>query len=111
MSQVINTPQIAFPFEIMANGLVREVEQDSLDEIAMSIEIILRFPLGSRFELPNFGVPDLSFRLTTEDLAALLAEHVSRWESRARIFIEERPDQWNTMVRDFTIRVEGRMGH
>lgn len=107
---ILNTPQIAFPFEIMPSGTVREVEQDTLDEIAMSIEIILRFPLGSRYELPNFGVPDLSFRLSTEDLASILAEHVLRWETRARIFIEERPDQWNQMVRDFTIRVEGRMG-
>lgn len=106
----LNTPQIAFPFEIMSNGLVREVEQDTLDEIAMSIEIILRFPLGSRAELLTFGVPDLSFRLSNEDLSALLTEHVTRWEKRARIFIEERPDQWNQMVRDFTIRVEGRMG-
>jgi len=106
----LNTPQIAFPFEILPSGLVREVEQDSLDEIAMSIAIILRFPIGSRYELPNFGVPDLSFRLSTEDLSSLLAEHISRWEPRARIFIEERPDQWNQMVRDFTIRVEGRMG-
>lgn len=106
----LNTPQIAFPFEILPSGLVREVEQDSLDEIAMSVEIILRFPLGSRAELLNFGVPDLTFRLSTEDLSALLMEHVTRWESRARIFIEERPDQWDQMVRDFVIRVEGRMG-
>jgi phage baseplate assembly protein W len=107
----LNTPQIAFPFEIMDNGLVREVEQDSLDEIAMSVKIILSFPIGSRFELPNFGVPDASFRLNTEDIGSILAEHVSRWESRARIFIEERPQQWDQMVRDFTVRVEGRMGN
>jgi phage baseplate assembly protein W len=110
MSHVIDTPQIAFPFEIMPNGRVREVEQDSLDEIAMSVEIILRFPIGSRAELTAFGVPDPSFRLSTEDLGNLLAEHITRWESRARIFIEERPEQWNQMVRDFTIRVEGRVG-
>jgi phage baseplate assembly protein W len=106
----LNTPQIAFPFEITSGGLVREVEQDTLDEIAMSVEIILRFPIGSRAELTDFGIPDLTFRLSNEDLSALVAEHVTRWETRARILIEERPEQWNQMVRDFMVRVEGRMG-
>jgi phage baseplate assembly protein W len=106
----LNTPQIAFPFEILPNGTVREVEQDTLDEIAISIGIILRFPLGSRAELPNFGIPDPTFRLFNEDVASILAEHVSRWEDRARIFIEERPGDWQQMVRNFIVSVEGRTG-
>lgn len=103
----INTPQLAYPFEITASGAVREVEQDSLDEIAMSIEIILRYPLGYRDELPEFGIPDLGFRESTEDIAAMLADYVTRWETRAPVFIEEQPQQWDQMVREFLIRLQG----
>jgi phage baseplate assembly protein W len=103
-----DTPQIALPFEIMANGRVREVEQDTLDEIAMSIQTILMYRIGDRIELPAFGVPEPLFRENTEAIGVMLAEHISRWEERAQIFIEERPGDWDDMVRAFMVRVEGR---
>src|SRR4051812_22012606 len=101
------TPQIAIPFEILSDGTVREVEQDSMDEIAMSVEAILRYPLNYREELPEFGLPDLAFTEDTQDLSQLIQSHVERWEDRVKILVEERPDQWNTMVREFTARLEG----
>jgi phage baseplate assembly protein W len=103
-----NTPQIAVPFEITATGLVREVEQDSLDEIAISVQNILAYRIGDRVELPVFGVPEPLFRLTSEDVSSILAEHVSRWEDRAQIFIEERPGDWDNMVRQFIVEIQGR---
>lgn len=107
ISQRIDTPQISYPFEILQSGKVREVEQDTLDEIGMSVEIILRYQTGTRDELPEFGVPDILFTESNEDLSGVLAEHVSRWETRAPVFIEERPGDWDTMVRHFTARIEG----
>lgn len=103
----IDTPQLAYPFEITSSGAVREVEQDTLDEIAMSIEIILRYPLGYRDELPDFGIPELAFRESTEDISSMLADYVSRWETRAAAFVEEQPQQWDQMVREFLIRLQG----
>jgi phage baseplate assembly protein W len=103
-----NTPQIAVPFEIMDSGHVREVEQDSLDEIAISVQNILAYRIGDRVELPTFGVPEPLFRLTSEDVSSILAEHVSRWEERAHILIEERPGDWDNMVRQFIVEIQGR---
>jgi phage baseplate assembly protein W len=108
MAQKIDTPQLAYPFEISPTGAVREVEQGDIDEIAMSIEIILRYPLGYRDELPDFGIPELSFRESTEDIASILGDYVTRWESRAPLFIEEREHEWDQMVRQFLIRIQGR---
>lgn len=99
-----DTPQIAYPFEILSSGKVREIEQDSIDEIAMSVEMILRYPLGYREELPEFGAPDLTFT-TAADTSQILADHVTRWEPRAPIFIEERPADWERMYRKFVVRV------
>lgn len=107
MAESIDTPQIALPFEILSSGRVREVEQDSLDEIAMSVEAILRYPLDYREELPEFGVPDLTFAEAHDDQSTILAEHVARWEPRAEIFIEERPADWDRMIRNFVVQVQG----
>ena len=104
---VFNTPQLSLPFEILPNGLVREVEQDTLDEIAMSVEAILRYRIGDRVELPSFGSPEPLFRESSEDIGSMLAEAVSRWEDRAHVFIEERPGEWGDMVRAFVVRLEG----
>jgi phage baseplate assembly protein W len=100
------TPQIALPFEILSDGTVREVEQDSVEEIAMSVEAILRYPLNYREELPDFGMPDLTFAETTEDLSSLIQAHVARWEDRVRVLVAEDPDRWTEMVREFTVRLE-----
>jgi phage baseplate assembly protein W len=103
----IDTPQISYPFEILSDGSVREVEQDELDEIAMSVEIILRYPLNFREELPEFGMPDLTFAESTEQLSDIIQAHVARWEDRVRILVEEDPGHWNEMVRSFKLRMEG----
>lgn len=104
---IYSTPQIALPFEMLPSGKVREVEQDTLDEIAMSVETILRYRVGDRVELPTFGSPEPLFRESSEEISSVLAEAVSRWEDRAHIFIEERPGQWGDMVRSFMVRIEG----
>lgn len=103
----IDTPQIALPFEILSSGLVNEVEQDTLDEIAMSVECCLRYPLGSRVELPEFGVPDLTFMTQDSDARGILESHISRWEDRVQVLIEERPADWDQMSREFVVKVQG----
>jgi phage baseplate assembly protein W len=94
------TPQLSYPFDFS------EVEQDTLDEIAMACELVLRYPVGYRIELPQFGRPELLFRESTEDIERLLLNAVSRWEPRARLLVEERPDRWTRMVRHFILTVE-----
>jgi phage baseplate assembly protein W len=105
MSHRLDTPQISLPFEILPNGRVREVEQDSLDEIAMAVEAILRYPVGYREELPDFGIPDLTFRTDRQEVSNLLLTYVSRWEPRARILVEQRPTQWDEMVQEYVLTV------
>lgn len=107
MSNDIDTPQIALPFEILSDGTVREVNQGDVEEIAMSVEAVLRYPLNFREELPEFGMPDLTFVEDTERLSDVIQAHVARWEDRVRILVTEDPGRWNQMVRAFTLRMEG----
>lgn len=102
----LDTPQIALPFDVLADGSVDEVEQDTLDEIGMSIETILRYPLDFRASLPDFGTPDLSFREDAEGAASTMLEYVSRWEDRVQLFAEYRPDDWDAMVRSYVLTAQ-----
>jgi phage baseplate assembly protein W len=103
----IDTPQFSYPFEFRPDGHVREVEQDSLDEIAMAVEIILRYPLGYREDLPAFGMPDLIFRESTEEISGLLLSNIVQWEPRARLLVEHRPDLWDELVHTYILTVQG----
>jgi hypothetical protein len=99
-------PQLGYPFEFHSDGHIHEVEQRSLDEIAACVEVILRYPIGHRETLPEFGIPELTFRESMEEVSTVLATHIARWEPDARIFIEARPDRWTQMVQEYIVRVE-----
>jgi phage baseplate assembly protein W len=103
----IDTPQLSYPFEFRPDGLVRQVEQDDLNEIAMAVEIAIRFPLGSREDVPGFGMPDLTFRESPEEIAGILLSHILQWEPRARLLVDHRPDLWDQMVHTYILTVEG----
>jgi phage baseplate assembly protein W len=100
----LDTPQIASPFDILSDGSVREVEQDSVEEIAMAVELILRWPIGFREELTEFGVPELAFR-DRQDVPSLIRQYVERWEPRVDLLIEARPAIWDQMVQEYVLRV------
>jgi phage baseplate assembly protein W len=106
MANNIDTPQIALPFTIRSNGLVDEVEQDSLDEIAMAVETILRYPQDYRVDLPDFGTPELTFHTDPNEVSRVVLDHVSRWEERAHLLIENRPDQWDELVQNYVLTLE-----
>jgi phage baseplate assembly protein W len=101
----IDTPQIALPFNIGLNGQITQVEQDTLDEIAMSVEAILRYPVGYRADLPDFGTPELSFLNDPDQVSQMVMEHVSRWEDRVELFIEYEPDVWDTLVQNYVLNI------
>jgi phage baseplate assembly protein W len=107
MINTLDTPQIALPFEILPNGRVDEVEQDTLDEIAMSIESILRYPLDYRVDLPDFGTPELTFHLDPAEVSRIILDHVSRWEERAPLLIENRPDEWDELIQNYIVTAGG----
>jgi len=74
-------PQLDVPVRFAGNALA-VVEQDTLDEIRACVEVILRTPVGSLLEQPDFGIPDQSFSLNGADPAPILAA-VQQWEPRA----------------------------
>jgi phage baseplate assembly protein W len=79
-----DVPKISFPFRMVSSGKnAVYVEQDSDEEVMDCVEVLLRTEVGSREEIPEFGLPDQAFRLGGVDIQVVLAS-VNRWEPRAR---------------------------
>lgn len=81
--------QMSYPLRFV-NGLPVMVEQDSAQEIAECVEVILRYPAGSCVDLPEFGIPDPTFAQNGLDLD-VVRDVVEEWEPRAEAVLERDP--------------------
>jgi len=78
-------PHLQVPFQIQgASALV--VEQDSWEEIAQNVGVILGTRLGARLVVPDFGISDPTFRFTPDEAEMISA--VARHEERAVVSID-----------------------
>ena len=82
-------PHLALPLRLNGSGFAT-VEQDTLDELVVTVSCICSFPLGFRIEAPEFGIPELELAgrpLPVEDIERL----VETWEPRADVEVTEAP--------------------
>lgn len=105
----IDTPQFDLPFRLGADGQPVEVEQDSLEEVSDSVETLLRTPVGSLEEEPDYGVNDPAFEEGAVDVDELQAA-IGQWEQRADVLIEEDPELINTLARRVGVNIQSRAG-
>lgn len=99
-------PHLAYPFRLDGLGHARVVEQDTVDEIANCCTVILKTPIGSRSELPEFGYEDPTFSGRTVNVEDVI-QVLERWEPRADLQVV------SSLVHDLTesnatIRVQAR---
>lgn len=94
-------PHIAFPFRVTPAGVVDTVEQDTLDEVAQNVRVIVSTVEGERIEVLGFGVPDLVFR--NQLPYSVLQAEVEEWEPRASLVFTDTPDHRDELVRLVTI--------
>ncbi len=84
-------PHLAIPLTLGPGGQLAVNEQDTLDDVAQCVQVLLETTAGSRIEEPSYGVPDLTFRtsLTLADVEAAIDE----WEPRATVELAEIPHE------------------
>jgi phage baseplate assembly protein W len=100
----IDTPQIDLPFRLDPTG--REVvcvEQDELQDIANSVETLLRTPLGFLEEQPDYGVADGTFDEGYD--AAEIMTAITQWEERADVMIESNPDLEDVLITRIAVNI------
>lgn len=71
---------LAFPIRVAANGGLLALEQDSEQEIAQSVALLVSTEPGERRSVPDYGLPDPVFGgLDQDDISDVVAD----WEDRA----------------------------
>jgi phage baseplate assembly protein W len=95
-------PRLSWPLQLDGPSLAT-VEQDSLDEIAQCVTLILSTKTGTRAEVPGYGIDD---PIGQKDLASpdVLAS-VQEWEPRALIDIDS--DVLVEGVESIVLRLQG----
>jgi phage host-nuclease inhibitor protein Gam len=76
------------------------VEQDSFDDIVACLARIASYTVGSRDELPEFGITQLAFQQTGP-----LRAQLERWEPRADLSIREFADAVQRTLREVRVGV------
>jgi len=102
--EVIN-PHLRLPLQFGGlNGGALVNEQDTPEDIVDCIKAIIAWPVGTRHDMPEFGVPDLLFRVQNELKVQELRNAIEEWEERATIATESGPvltDDivWNILIK------------
>lgn len=78
---------LALPLVVADSGAFASLEQDTIEEIAGSVALLLATRPGERRSVPDYGAPDPRFAgVNTSDVADALSE----WEERADPALLER---------------------
>lgn len=90
------TPHFDSPFRLLGSSFA-VVEQNSAEEVEDCIEAVLRTPVGSRIEQPEYGIPDETFEQLAPDVSAeAYLNAIAEWEPRARVIGTARIEELTT---------------
>lgn len=94
---------LQLPLSLAPDGSFSTVSQDSVEDVAQCVEVLLRTEQGSRIEEPDYGILHHEFDTTSgvEDVTDAITE----WEPRASatLGIEQGDDE---LVRRILVRVQ-----
>lgn len=100
----VTVPHFSMPLRFV-DGAAAVVDQDDIAEIADCVANIARYEVGSRPEMPTFGVPDQTFTEGGAD-PAVVAAAVAVWEPRAQLAASASSTSLEQFVSEITVDVE-----
>lgn len=82
-------PHLALPFSMdLVNG-APVVDQDSIDDVEQCVAVLCLTPIGSRAELPTYGIPDVTFEQSIN--TGPIVSAINTWEPRAAVTVTATP--------------------
>lgn len=75
-------PHLAVPFRLNADHSAQTVAQDSIDDVTQCVTVLCSTVVGSRLEVPAYGVPDQTFAQAAPSARPVEAA-IATWEPRA----------------------------
>lgn len=93
-----------YPFRFGAGGHAVTVEQDSIEEITAGVIHVLKTTIGTRVDLPEFGVPELVMREGGVNVNGIISA-LRVWEPRAtnELTVSEITD----LAQRISLRIQG----
>lgn len=101
-----NVPHLDLPFRWERYGgdlRAAEVEQNTVDEIAVCVEAILRTPYEWRDERADFGRPDQLFEMNPDD--EFLERLLTRQEDRLPLYVGSEIDPIDIALRRIGVSI------
>jgi hypothetical protein len=90
------TPHFDLPLKIGPLG-ANVVEQDSIDDVANCVVMIVSVPQGWRDEAPQFGIDDPTLRRQPLGADAIMGV-IGAQDPRAVLIIDEHPDMSDELI-------------
>lgn len=99
----MTVPHFTFPFRFAQGGVPDTVEQDTLEEIEQGVKILMLSERGERLEVPDFGIPDLTFQVDIDVQA--IRDAAKEWDERSEVAFFEEPDRFDGKIRNLLVQV------
>jgi len=93
----VTIPHFDLPFRIGTKAAI--VQQDTIEDVTNCVEVCVRTHVGRRKELPQFGIPDLTFRDQPIKMSDVL-QQISSNEPRAIVLIDQHPEVLDELIAD-----------
>jgi phage baseplate assembly protein W len=104
-------PHFAIPFQVV-NGSAATVEQDSLDDIAQCVQVLVTTTVGERVEAPFYGVPNPMFSEINDGAPGTWLAAIRKWEPRASAVISDQVSSTDELMRQLSVNVtKANVGH
>lgn len=100
---MISVPHFEFPLRMGPGGRLSVLEQDTPDEIAQAVLVLLSTIEGERIELPEYGIEDPLFTIDLD--LNMIRQAIEEWEPRASAILEEQHDSLDDMIRHLRAKV------
>jgi len=85
-----DVPHLALPITVSGTSF-ETVQQDTEDELAVTVAVLLRFERGSRIEQPDFGLTNPAFGQMPIDVSEI-EQQAGVWEPRAAVSVQLHSD-------------------
>lgn len=99
-------PHFSFPFKLQGKQFAQN-EQDTLDDIAACVDLVMLYEPGWREMLPDFGITSLVFQDQPIGGDLLIAQ-IQRWEPRAHVLFDQMPDVYDPKTLHGRVQVMSR---
>jgi hypothetical protein len=101
----MGVPHFRIPFHVGPSGAVDVVEQDSVEEVAQCVQVLVNTRIGQRIELLDYGIPDPVFQEEQFGHSAIPLATIEKWEPRALTQVSDTINSADELLRELNIEV------